>query len=71
MAEADEFAAINVGDWLHRLAGRMGDFIDGSSAWWSDAMQSLEEYYKEFLLSTTVTKVQLRAWPALSGARFG
>ena len=61
LVEADEYAAINVGDWLHGLAGPMGDLTDGSSTWWSDVMQSLEAYYKEFLAATTVKKVQLKA----------
>ena len=74
LPEADEFAAINVGDWLHGLAGPMGDLTDGSSSWWGYVMQSLEEYYKVFLSSTAVKKVQLRAEdfaaPALSDQRW-
>ena len=61
LPDADEFAAINVGDWMHGLAGPMGDLTDGSSTWWSCVIQSLEEYYKVFLSSTAVKKVQLRA----------
>ncbi|CAE7479613.1 GIP, partial [Symbiodinium necroappetens] len=61
LPDADEFAAINVGDWLHGLAGPMGDLTDGSSTWWGCVIQSLEEYYKVFLSSTAVKKVQLRA----------
>ena len=61
LPEADEYAAINVGDWLHGLAGPMGDLTDGSSGWWASVIQSLEDYYKEFLTATTVRRVQLKA----------
>ena len=61
LAEADENAAINVGDWLHGLSGPMGDLTDGSSVWWGEVMKSLDDYYKEFVTATTVRKTQLRS----------
>ncbi|CAE7228743.1 RE1 [Symbiodinium microadriaticum] len=61
LPEADEYAAINVGDWLHGLTGPMGDLTDGSGGWWTDVTQSLDDYYKEYLAATTVRKVQLKA----------
>ena len=61
LPEADEYAAINVGDWLHGLTGPMGDLTDGSGGWWADVMRSLDDYYKEYLAATTVRKVQLKA----------
>ena len=61
LVEADENAAINVGDWLHGLSGPMGDLTDGSSSWWSEVMKSLDDYYKEYLTATAVKRVQLRA----------
>ncbi|OLQ09735.1 hypothetical protein AK812_SmicGene6632 [Symbiodinium microadriaticum] len=61
LPEADEYAAINVGDWLHGLTGPMGDLTDGSGGWWADVMRSLDDYYKEYLAAATVRKVQLKA----------
>ena len=61
LPEADEYAAINVGDWLHGLTGPMGDLTDGSGGWWADVMKSLDDYYKEYLAAATVRKVQLKA----------
>ena len=54
LPEADEQAAINVGDWLHGLAGPMGDLTDGSSTWWADVMASLNLFYKEFVSAATM-----------------
>ena len=42
LTEADEYAAINVGDWLHGLSGPMGDLTDGSSVWWTETTLSLK-----------------------------
>ncbi|CAE7610832.1 TY4B-J [Symbiodinium sp. CCMP2456] len=61
LPEADEQAAINVGDWLHGLAGPMGDLTDGSALWWADVLASLEAFYKDYVAASTVRKVQLRA----------
>ena len=59
--EADEMAAINVGDWLHGLSGPMGDLTDGSSLWWTNVLESLSAYYQDYLNATAVRKLQLRA----------
>ncbi|CAE7447103.1 RE1, partial [Symbiodinium sp. CCMP2456] len=59
--EADEQAAINVGDWLHGLAGPMGDLTDGSSKWWAEVMMSLDRLNQDYMSVPTVRKVQLRA----------
>ena len=61
LPEADEQAAINVGDWLHGLAGPMGDLTDGSSRWWTEVMTSLDAFYKDYVGASTVRKVQLKA----------
>ncbi|CAE7382697.1 GIP [Symbiodinium sp. CCMP2592] len=59
--EADEMAAINVGDWLHGLSGPMGDLTDGSSVWWSNVLESLNAYYQDYVTATAVKKLQLKA----------
>ena len=61
LQEADEQAAINVGDWLHGLAGPMGDMTDGSAKWWSSVMAALDRFYQDYMSAPTVRKVQLRA----------
>ncbi|CAE7258992.1 unnamed protein product [Symbiodinium sp. CCMP2456] len=61
LTEADEFAAINVGDWLHGLSGPMGDLTDGSSGWWSETMRCLDVFYQQFVQASAVKKLQLRA----------
>ncbi|CAE7461069.1 unnamed protein product, partial [Symbiodinium sp. CCMP2456] len=61
LAEADEMAAINVGDWLHGLSGPMGDLTDGSSQWWSQVMLALDSYYRDYVSASAVKKPQLRA----------
>ncbi|CAE7749536.1 RE1, partial [Symbiodinium sp. CCMP2456] len=61
LVEADEFAAINVGDWLHGLSGPMGDLTDGSSQWWSEMMVCLDQFYQQFVTSSAVKKLQLKA----------
>ena len=61
LLEADENAAINVGDWLHGLAAPMGDLTNDSSLWWTEVMKSLDDYYREYINAPTVKKMQLRA----------
>ncbi|CAE7274874.1 TY4B-J [Symbiodinium sp. CCMP2592] len=61
LSEADEMAAINVGDWLHGLSGPMGDLTDGSATWWSQVLMCLEAYYKDYVNASAVKKLQLRA----------
>ncbi|CAE7218596.1 RE1 [Symbiodinium sp. CCMP2456] len=61
LPEADEQAAINVGDWLHGLAGPMGDLTDGSSRWWSEVLVSLDNFYRDYVAASTVKKVQMKA----------
>ena len=58
LSEADEMAAINVGDWLHGLSGPMGDLTDGSAQWWSQVLVSLESVYKDYVNATAVRKLQ-------------
>ena len=60
LSEADEMAAINVGDWIHGLSGPMGDLTDGSAQWWSSVLSSLEAYYKDYVAATAVRKLQLK-----------
>ncbi|CAE7327876.1 RE1 [Symbiodinium sp. CCMP2592] len=59
--EADEMAAINVGDWLHGLSGPMGDLTDGSAQWWSNVLESLNAYYQDYVGTSAVRKLQLKA----------
>eukprot|EP00439_Symbiodinium_sp_Y106_P017730 s318_g2.t1 len=59
--EADEYAAINVGDWLHGLSGPMGDLTDGSSVWWAETMRCLDCFYQQFVTASAVKKLQLKA----------
>ncbi|CAE7639140.1 unnamed protein product, partial [Symbiodinium necroappetens] len=61
LPEPDDQAAINVGDWLHGLAGPMGDITDGSSRWWSEVLVSLDAFYGDYVGASTVRKVQLKA----------
>ncbi|CAE7373708.1 TY4B-J, partial [Symbiodinium sp. CCMP2456] len=61
LPEADEQAAINVGDWLHGLAGPMGDLTDGSSRWWAEEMRALDAFYRDYVAASTVKKLQIRA----------
>ena len=61
LSEADEMAAINVGDWLHGLSGPMGDLTDGSAHWWAQVLLSLEGFYRDYVNSSAMKKLQLRA----------
>ncbi|CAE7224366.1 RE1, partial [Symbiodinium microadriaticum] len=61
LVEADEYAAINVGDWLHGLSGPMGDLTDGSSSWWAETMRCLDNFYQTFVTSSAVKKLNLKA----------
>ena len=61
LVEADEYAAINVGDWLHGLSGPMGDLTDGSSGWWAETMRCLDNFYQTFVTSSAVKKLNLKA----------
>ncbi|CAE7888738.1 RE1 [Symbiodinium microadriaticum] len=61
LPEPDDQAAINVGDWLHGLAGPMRDITDGSSRWWTEVLSSLDAFYGDYVAASTVKKVQLRA----------
>ena len=61
LGEADEMAAINVGDWLHGLSGPMGDLTDGSAQWWSQVLASLDSYYSDYVGASAVKRLQLRA----------
>ena len=61
LQEADEMAAINVGDWLHGLSGPMCDLTDGSSQWWAQLVAALDAYYQDYVNSSAVKKLQLRA----------
>ena len=60
LCEADEMAAINVGDWLHGLSGPMGDLTDGSAQWWGQVLQSLNAYYTEYIHAQAVKKLHLK-----------
>ncbi|CAE7877177.1 TY4B-J [Symbiodinium necroappetens] len=66
LQEPDDQAAINIGDWLHGLAGPMGDLTDGSAKWWGEVMVSLDRFYQDYMAAPTVRKVQLRAEDYLS-----
>ncbi|CAE7450198.1 RE1 [Symbiodinium sp. CCMP2592] len=61
LVEADEMAAINVGDWLHGLSGPMGDLTDGSAQWWSQVLSSLDAYYDDYINASAVKKLQMKA----------
>ena len=61
LVEADEYAAINVGDWLHGLSGPMGDLTDGSASWWAETMRCLDNFYQTFVTSSAVKKLNLKA----------
>ena len=61
LQEADEMAAINVGDWLHGLSGPMCDLTDGSAEWWSQLASALDAYYQDCVNSSAGKRLQLRA----------
>ncbi|CAE7242425.1 RE1 [Symbiodinium sp. CCMP2592] len=61
LTEADEYAAINVGDWLHGLSGPMGDLTDRSATWWTETMRCLDCFYQQFVTASAVKKLQLKA----------